>query len=127
MKIRLDNKEIDLSSLDQDGLTELRIDLEARRDSAKGTVDRAKRRAAIHAEYADIDWLSDLETKMRLLGKHVQRIQAVQARRKRRRRDRWETLFIDVAREVLDRDTWHLITSEIDKRRGLTSQEKTDA
>jgi len=117
VRIKYDNKLIDLQSLSHAELVELRFELQTRQDIIKTQLARARRKANRTRIYADSATFTTLESECRNLGRKIQAIQIQAGITKRaegnERQVTFERLFVDFAKQILNQQQWDSIVTRI--------------
>jgi len=114
--IRVNGENYDISRLNRDELSDLRILVESAMADVDTKIETAATAYNTTGEQSDPKWFNAARSARRVLGVQVQAIMAEQTRRKRDGAN-LQHHFFNAAREMLGRDVFGMIVDEAERRR----------
>lgn len=111
---------LDLTGMDRQELLDLKLQVEVEMSSIKSQLAEAKGRAATEGEYSDPIWFRRAHDALRIKGRHAQQIQIELGKSNRAKKDaeqlRWEKVFVDVSKELLEENIFEKLQTETSRR-----------
>lgn len=116
--IRVNGEDYDISRLDRDELSDLRILVESAMADVDTKIESAATAYNTTGEQSDPKWFNAARGARRVLGIQVQAIMAEQTKRKRDGAN-LQHHFFNAARDMLSRDVFGMIVDEAERRRDV--------